>query len=143
MSDLPPSRGNLPPGCRECDIPGNRPEDEAWDKFWEDDSGSIKEALMILLQEEEIDWYEDIYENYAGVKQKIDELFEGWMIGRDWDYACDYFTDDFPAQEIDTILDIISEEIDSGGVSVDSLYSDNGSFSGKVDRMFEAYMEGE
>lgn len=26
---------NLPPGVRECDIPGNRPEDEAWDAFYE------------------------------------------------------------------------------------------------------------
>lgn len=30
---------NLPPGCRVSDIPGNRPEDEAWeriyDKFWD------------------------------------------------------------------------------------------------------------
>jgi len=26
---------NLPPGCSESDIPGNRPEDMEWDGFWE------------------------------------------------------------------------------------------------------------
>jgi len=26
---------DLPPGCNVSDIPGNRPEDEAWDRFFE------------------------------------------------------------------------------------------------------------
>ena len=26
---------NLPPGCRESDIPGNRPEEVAWEEFHE------------------------------------------------------------------------------------------------------------
>lgn len=26
---------NLPPGCSVSDIPGNRPEDEAWEKLWD------------------------------------------------------------------------------------------------------------
>lgn len=29
------SQSNLPPGVSESDIPGNRPEDLAWDKFFE------------------------------------------------------------------------------------------------------------
>ena len=26
---------NLPPGVRDCDLPGNRPEDEAWERVHE------------------------------------------------------------------------------------------------------------
>ena len=26
---------NLPPGCNESDIPGNRPEDAAWGNAWD------------------------------------------------------------------------------------------------------------
>lgn len=28
---------NLPPGCEVHHLPGNRPEDVAWDEFWESD----------------------------------------------------------------------------------------------------------
>jgi hypothetical protein len=26
---------NLPPGCSVSDIPGNRPEDQAWEELWD------------------------------------------------------------------------------------------------------------
>jgi len=29
---------NLPPGCNVSDLPGNRPEDVAWERFWESDT---------------------------------------------------------------------------------------------------------
>lgn len=30
------SASNLPPGCSPSDIPGNTPEDEAWDRLFND-----------------------------------------------------------------------------------------------------------
>lgn len=49
---------NLPPGCRESDIPGNRPKDIAFDKFLDN-----FEAELEGLTEEQIEakfeaWYE-------------------------------------------------------------------------------------
>ena len=41
------NQSNLPPGCSESDIPGNRPEDVAWDNLLDEIAGSgldIEEA---------------------------------------------------------------------------------------------------
>ena len=35
---------NLPPGCRESDLPGNRPEDVAWDKYLDE----VLDTLAVL-----------------------------------------------------------------------------------------------
>ena len=45
---------NLPPGCRTSDIPGNRPEDFAWEAFmeWADEKFGelcIEEARRAVL----------------------------------------------------------------------------------------------
>jgi hypothetical protein len=37
---------NLPPGCNESDIPGNRPEDIALDRFYENDCLSEAEDTV-------------------------------------------------------------------------------------------------
>ena len=39
---------NLPPGVTENDLPGNRPEDEEWDKFYEKvDNDTIEMKLYV------------------------------------------------------------------------------------------------
>ena len=43
---------DLPPGCNVSDIPGNRSEDEAWDKILDDfyvKLGGIEERLQAML----------------------------------------------------------------------------------------------
>ena len=49
---------DLPPGVSPSDIPGNRPEDEAWEKienvFWENDKNCSKE-LWSKFAEAELD----------------------------------------------------------------------------------------
>lgn len=44
------STSNMPPGCREADIPGNRAEDAAWEAFleWAND-----EMLHLTIEEAE------------------------------------------------------------------------------------------
>ena len=37
---------NLPPGVTESMIPGNRPEDAAWDAVWEDITGEAIDANL-------------------------------------------------------------------------------------------------
>lgn len=49
---------NLPPGCRVSDIPGNRPEDEANEVFWDILIGKMKENHKGLSTPEEA-WYEN------------------------------------------------------------------------------------
>ena len=49
---------DLPPGVSPSDIPGNRPEDEAWEKienaFWENDKNCSKE-LWSSFEEAKLD----------------------------------------------------------------------------------------
>jgi uncharacterized protein YpiB (UPF0302 family) len=40
---------NLPPGCRESDIPGSRPEDVAWDKLVEGFYNSLTEEEIATI----------------------------------------------------------------------------------------------
>lgn len=37
---------NLPPGCSVSDIPGNRPEDEAWDKWFDSEIGNLWDSHL-------------------------------------------------------------------------------------------------
>lgn len=45
---------NLPPGCRVSDLPGNRPDDAAYDQFIEEleDSGRIAGMSAQAIDEE-------------------------------------------------------------------------------------------
>lgn len=63
---------NLPPGCNESDLPGNRPEDEEWDYFIE----TFEDELDGLSDEE--------------VERKFQEWRDDWESWRQSDYEEDY-----------------------------------------------------
>jgi len=42
---------NLPPGCRESDIPGSRPEDEAWEKLLDEFHATLGHDEAILYNQ--------------------------------------------------------------------------------------------
>ena len=47
---------NLPPGCSVSDIPGNRPEDEAYEHFW---GVSFPDALKVARVEIPNEWWDN------------------------------------------------------------------------------------
>lgn len=76
------NNSNLPPGCRECDIPGNRPEDAIFDKWWDKIDEMWKDYLT---DEEDEDGTKelrekygndggDAYESYIPFKQYADKI---------------------------------------------------------------------
>ena len=38
---------NLPPGCRDSDIPGNRPEELAWEAAWESFDAALYDIVKL------------------------------------------------------------------------------------------------
>jgi len=68
---------SLPPGCTPSDIPGNRPEDVAWEKFME------KEAEVVFLDfyGREPDSIGEIYDKRdedEEFKEELEEAFEDY-----------------------------------------------------------------
>ncbi len=57
---------DLPPGCRVSDIPGNRPEDEAWEKiydnFW-DKERLTKTHIGIQISDKEYEQMDKLYDD--------------------------------------------------------------------------------
>jgi hypothetical protein len=60
---------NLPPGCRESDIPGNRPEDIAYEKLVDE----IENALKPLHCEDSDEEFERVTED---IIKLIDKAYE-------------------------------------------------------------------
>jgi hypothetical protein len=58
---------NLPPGCSESDIPGNRPEDVRWEKWLEEALGALDELGLAdcggSAEEAILDHLSDLYAN--------------------------------------------------------------------------------
>lgn len=85
---------NLPPGVTENMIPGNRPEDEAFENWANEVTGLIDPNTMnsinacwrlsdIIDEVLEDEWdYEDP-PNPAVIAERIDEFVEGWIDGGD------------------------------------------------------------
>ena len=80
---------NLPSGCRESDIPGNRPEDVLFDKWWDNMDGYWEDYLTDEVQEEDEEEilgsislrkkYSDsteAYEGCEGFKKYADNIYE-------------------------------------------------------------------
>ena len=63
---------NLPPGVTEGMIPGNRPEDEAWERYWDSDR-----PANVLAEMTEID-YDLLYQKYKAFRDAIDKDFDAW-----------------------------------------------------------------
>lgn len=52
---------NLPPGCRDSDIPGNRPEDEAFDRFLEtDEYNAVADKSEEIVEATFREWYKKL-----------------------------------------------------------------------------------
>lgn len=70
------SNFNLPPGCSSSDIPGNRPEDIAWEEFLEERYPEIDdEELSRRRPEIELEfetWYLDYFEDDQDVPDSVD-----------------------------------------------------------------------
>ena len=60
---------NLPDGCRDSDIPGNSPEDEAWDAATEKAGNEWQE----LTDDEQAEEDEDTW-----IAARAEELIEEW-----------------------------------------------------------------
>lgn len=75
-------RFNLPPGVRECDIPGNRPEDVAWDHYWDSERPEFlfRDHYGRDAKENEID---KMYKGDSEFEKIIDDDFEAWYSGPD------------------------------------------------------------
>lgn len=79
---------NLPPGCSVSDIPGNRPEDLAFDKFIDSECDCLLHDFYVErkgLSEEMIGNY-DFYSCYSNneefkdfVKYRFDIYYDGGM----------------------------------------------------------------
>jgi hypothetical protein len=68
---------NLPPGCRESDLPGNSPEDDRYE-----------------------DWLERVNDALAAVGVDWGKLnTEQFLLVHEW--ACDYYTDNPPERDED------------------------------------------
>jgi len=66
---------NLPPGCSESDIPGNRPEDMAFEEFWEKRIDRIYEEWKIE-HEAQYDNPDDEYDKNIRFHDHVEALFE-------------------------------------------------------------------
>lgn len=62
------SNGNLPPGCKVTDIPGNRPEDVAFDKF-------LDNELEICYEE----YYDEVSNGEDGYLKYFEERDYGFI----------------------------------------------------------------
>lgn len=83
---------DYPPGVTESMLPGNRPEDVAWNHYWEDTERP--EAVYSELFPPPIP--ADLYSLYCEIKdymEAIDKDFEAWMEPDD-DRAYDARRDD-------------------------------------------------
>ena len=76
---------DLPPGCRVTDIPGNRPEDEAWEHYWDEEQDRFLEVFKkVFGREPTSDEYDnspdlyDFYEKDKNFAKVIDEDFANW-----------------------------------------------------------------
>lgn len=62
---------DLPPGCRVSDIPGNRPEDEAWERMYEtfwDKERLTKKTTGIRISDKECKQMDVLYNSeYSGL----------------------------------------------------------------------------
>jgi len=75
---------NLPPGCRESDIPGNRSIDAAWDAFYDSELEHLWEAFLDGLEDSErqvelrrkYPTADEAYDNYERFKSYVDAEFE-------------------------------------------------------------------
>lgn len=76
---------NLPPGCEVSDLPGNRPEDEDWDHYWDEEIDRIIEVFKTVFgrdptKEEHKNTanFYDIYDKDMDFKKAIDKDFDDW-----------------------------------------------------------------
>lgn len=69
----------LPPGCRISDIPGNRPVDEAYDRFMDDGPllGEIIREIIDKWSDEEL--ASQLYDRFE--KELNDEFNRRWAEG--------------------------------------------------------------
>jgi len=68
---------DLPPGCRVSDIPGNRPEDEAWEGIYEgfwDKERLTKTAKGVRITEEEYAKMDKLYNS------KLSEVIDDYIM---------------------------------------------------------------
>ncbi len=76
---------DLPPGCRISDIPGNRPEDEAWeriyDNFW-DKERLTKTHIGVKITEQEYDLMEKLFNPKTTNKRliKASEVIDNYIM---------------------------------------------------------------
>ncbi|MBO0705555.1 MAG: hypothetical protein J2P39_09565 [Candidatus Dormibacteraeota bacterium] len=84
---------NLPPGCNVSDIPGNRPEDEAEELFWDE---LIDRAAGLDLPE---GWYESADHPVAKLVEIVRQM--AWKHG---------FEDGRQEAQIDETLRLMEEE---------------------------------
>lgn len=87
MRNIFESGFNLPPGCRVSDIPGNRPEDEAWEAiingFWNKKRTPEKDRVLsdadtplTELIDEAIDYGIDIGQKQADACKQESDFYE-------------------------------------------------------------------
>jgi hypothetical protein len=73
---------NLPPGCRECDIPGNRPSDIAWEKYVEgvaDELCRIRKVKIIDdFTDEQLEWIGDKAADECSPTNTAEMFMEKW-----------------------------------------------------------------
>lgn len=70
---------DLPPGCRVSDIPGNRPEDEAWENIYEgfwDKERLTNTHIGLRITEEE---YERMDELYNQATPNISDVIDDYI----------------------------------------------------------------
>ena len=69
---------NLPPGVSDSDLPGNRPEDEAWDEYW-DGTDRPKDVYFVMFGNEpgEVE-LEEFYNVNEEFQAAIDSDFKDW-----------------------------------------------------------------
>ena len=74
---------DLPPGCRVSDIPGNRPEDEAWeaiyDGFW-DKERLTNTHVGTRVSEEAYNKMDKIWKSNSKVNQALVELIDNYIM---------------------------------------------------------------
>jgi len=74
---------NLPPGVTTSMIPGNRPEDEAWDHYWDEE------------EERHMKVYEEVFKHEPSKDEIRDGLFSLYGDGKEFSQAIDKDFDDW------------------------------------------------
>lgn len=132
---------NLPPGVSISDIPGNRPEDEAWDKLYEETILGYCDKHSIGPEEAAEIWKKGLSQSSDSgdetLRRKIEELRDEWQ--EQADFVMEHGPGRRAARELQRSKHLcVIRGIDETAALIDAHPSKAVPDSGDVERMTDA-----